>query len=103
MSPMWSYLLNICTILLHTLGEHTPTSNTGNFGYQSHFGDKTDKGLEEPRGSVFSDDRCTFANASLDQSSEGWLANCLSNIDTHRSSGEMSSFMNDSFISNEQV
>ncbi|ONK64709.1 uncharacterized protein A4U43_C07F29060 [Asparagus officinalis] len=35
------------------------------------------------------DDRCTFANASLDQSSEGWLANCLSDIDTHRSSGEM--------------
>ncbi|ONK75631.1 uncharacterized protein A4U43_C03F18910 [Asparagus officinalis] len=35
------------------------------------------------------DDRCTFANASLDQSSEGWLANCLSDIDTHRSSGEI--------------
>ncbi|XP_020258636.1 uncharacterized protein LOC109835048 [Asparagus officinalis] len=62
----------------------------GKIQSSSHFGDKTDKGLEEPRGSVFSDDRCTFANASLDQSSEGWLANCLSDIDTHRSSGEMS-------------
>ncbi|ONK77208.1 uncharacterized protein A4U43_C02F4200 [Asparagus officinalis] len=53
--------------------------------------------------STFSDDRCTFANESLDQSSEGWLANCLSDTDTHRSSGEMSSCMNDSFISNDQV
>ncbi|XP_020252839.1 protein XRI1-like isoform X2 [Asparagus officinalis] len=155
---LWNDMNQNENSLLHTLGEHTPTSNTGNFGYESHSGDKTDKGLEEPRGSqfkrrrmlqyppevndthigdeqafvpyenskefensllademleclewnpewnsTFSDDRCTFANESLDQSSEGWLANCLSDTDTHRSSGEMSSCMNDSFISNDQV
>lgn len=146
---LWNDTSRIDNGFLYTWGDHTPSKDVGNYGYNLHVGDKTDKGPEESIGSqskrrrmlqFIPEDNDTFIGneqtpfvsesskelensllademleclewdhewhsslQGLDQPSEGWLANCLTNTEMNLSCGETSLRMNDSALSDDQI